>query len=61
MAKNPNREFWNEQQQALRQALLHADDPSAAVELFLSQHAMVHSAQMSRSGLWSFADEAVRI
>jgi DinB superfamily len=54
---NPDRKFWNQQQQALRQELAHADSHHKAIELFLSQHAMVHSAEMSHAGLWSFEDE----
>jgi hypothetical protein len=54
---NSNRKLWNQQQQALRHALLRSADHQQALELFLSQHAMVHSAAMSGSGLWSFADE----
>jgi hypothetical protein len=52
-----NRKLWNENQKALRQALLHSDDHKGAIELFLGQHAMLHAAAMSGLGLWSFADE----
>jgi hypothetical protein len=52
-----NHKYWNQQQQVLRQALLHPDEYSQAVPLFLSQHGMVHSSAMSASGLWSFEDE----
>ena len=54
---NPDRKSWNEKQQALRQALSHPTDLQTTVTLFLDQHAMVHSAEMSNSGLWSFEDE----
>jgi len=54
---NPDRKSWNQQQQALRQNLAHAETIQSAIDLFLSQHAMVHSAGMSQSGLWSFEDE----
>lgn len=53
---NPNRQHWNASHQKLHRALSTADR-SAATELFLSLHAMVHTAQMSKSGLWSFEDE----
>ena len=43
----PHRKFWNQQQQALRQALARPETHQKAVELFLSQHAMVHTAEMS--------------
>jgi hypothetical protein len=54
---NPDRELWNQQQQALRQILARPGSHLEAIELFLSQHAMVHATKMSNSGLWSFEDE----
>jgi hypothetical protein len=51
------RKSWNEQQQALRQALTSASDHDRAIRLFLDQHAMLHSAEVSDSGLYSFEDE----
>lgn len=58
---NPNRQYWNQQQKALQQALRHAEDYSQAIQLFLEQHAMVHSAQMALSIYgWSFEDEALQ-
>lgn len=53
---DPNRKHWNERHQLLTRALA-AGDRDRAVELFLDQHAMVHSAKLVRSGLWSFEDE----
>jgi DinB superfamily len=52
-----NRQHWNEQQKALGQALRRTIDHAKAVEIFLSQHAMVYPAAMSGLGLWSFEDE----
>jgi hypothetical protein len=54
---DPNRKLWNQQQQALQHALSHPDDRQKAIELFLSQHAMLHSAKLTRPRLWSFEDE----
>lgn len=54
---DPNRKLWNRQQQALQRALSRPGDHQETIELFLSQHAMVHSAKMARSKLWSFEDE----
>jgi len=54
---NPDRKHWNQQQQALRLALSRHSDHHTTIELFLNQHAMVHSAMMTNSGLWSFEDE----
>jgi hypothetical protein len=55
---DPNRKSWNERQQALRQALARPEEHTGAIALFLTQHAMVHTAGMSQAGLWSFEDEA---
>ncbi len=52
-----NRKFWNDQHQRLRQALARPAEHVSAIQLFLSQHAMVHSAKVSGSGEWSFEDE----
>ena len=54
---DPNRKHWNEQLNLLRQALDNPEDHQTAIDLFLRQHAMVHDAEMSNSGLWSFADD----
>ena len=56
---NPDRKFWNEQQQLLRHSLTHPQEHSQAIELFLDQHARVHAAGMSGAGLWSFEDEVL--
>ena len=56
---NADRKFWNQQQQALRQNLARVDSHPKAIGLFLDQHAMVHAAEMSHAGLWSFEDEAL--
>jgi hypothetical protein len=54
---DPNRKFRNEQQQAFRRTLSHPEEHKKAIELFLAQHAMVHTAAMSGDGLWSMEDE----
>jgi hypothetical protein len=55
---NPNRQQWNASHQKLKRALAKGDRDSAT-ELFFSTHAMVHSAPMSKSRLWSFEDEVL--
>lgn len=55
-----NRKLWNEQQQKLQHALTHTGDHQKAIGLFLEHHAMVHSAMMSQTGLWSFEDEVTK-
>lgn len=52
-----HRREWNVKQKVLRQVLALPDNHPEAMELFLSQHAMVHTAEMSHAGLWSFEDE----
>lgn len=51
-----HRKHWNENHQELTR-LLAKSNRDAAIELFLKQHAMVHSAKVSKSKLWSFEDE----
>jgi len=53
-----NRKRWNEGHQKLNRALASGNSEQA-IELFLSQHAMVHSSKMARTGLWSFEDEVL--
>lgn len=53
-----NYKRWNEGQQKLRRALA-SGDREKAIELFLNQHAMVHSAKVAKTGLWSFEDQVL--
>ncbi|HEY5158424.1 MAG TPA: DinB family protein [Anaerolineales bacterium] len=55
-----NRKTWNENQKEFQRLLSPSGDFRAAIPLFLSQHAAVHSAQLSRVGLWSFPDEMLQ-
>lgn len=55
---DPNRKRWNEGHQKLNRALA-SGDRERAIELFLAQHAMVHSARMAKAGLWSYEDEVL--
>ncbi|MBN2531797.1 MAG: DinB family protein [Spirochaetales bacterium] len=57
---NSHRKRWNEQQKILRKALEQYQDYEAALMLCLSQHAMVHSAKLHGSGLWSYEDELMK-
>lgn len=54
-----NRQFWNEQQHKLRELLFHSEQRAAAIDLFLVQHAMVHSSIMAPGQPWSFEDEVL--
>lgn len=42
----PSVETYNEQQKELRQLLLSADREQEAIELFLRNHALLHSAEL---------------
>jgi hypothetical protein len=53
-----NRQHWNQGHQRLHRALA-ANDHKKATELFLDQHAMVHSGKMAKGKLWSFEDEVL--
>jgi hypothetical protein len=45
------------QQTELRKVMANPDNHQTAIELFLNQHAMLHSAKMARTTSWSFEDE----
>ena len=51
------RKRWNEQQTELRHLLLGNEHHDQAIRIFLSQHAMLHSAAMAGSQPWSYEDE----
>jgi hypothetical protein len=55
---NTNRQYWNQGHKKLHRALA-TNDHEKAIEIFLDQHAMVHSAKMTESKLWSFEDEVL--
>ena len=50
------RKRLNQQQTKLRQVMLGFAQHEKAVALFLSQHAMLHTAKMTPSSTWSFED-----
>ena len=51
------RNLLNKQQTELRRVLLSFNQNDKAIQLFIGQHAMLHSAEMAQSGSWSFEDE----
>jgi hypothetical protein len=53
---DPHRKLWNDNHQTLNR-LLAKGNREVAIPLFLDQHAMVNSAKVKRSKLWSFEDE----
>ena len=55
---DPNRKQWNACHQQLIRALARGDR-DRAIALFLREHAMLHAAHMSKSGVWSFQDEVL--
>jgi hypothetical protein len=55
---DPDRKHWNEQQQRLQKMLLRPAEHRHAVGLFLSQHTMVHSADLAKTETWTFDEEA---
>lgn len=50
------RKLCLKQQTELRKKLLNEDSFDEAMELFMTQHAMLHSGRMAQSGSWSLAD-----
>ncbi len=57
MGRESYRKLWNKQQKEFRGILLSFDQHDKALEMFLSQHAMLHSSRMAQSEPWSFEDE----
>jgi hypothetical protein len=53
-----NHKQWNQGHQNLRQ-ILSKGDHQKAIELFMIQHAMVHSAKVTKTKLWSFEDDVL--
>lgn len=51
------RKQWNEAQQRLKHSLKQREDHAQALELFLQQHAAIHSAMAVPGPGWSFEDE----
>jgi hypothetical protein len=51
------RRKWNERHKELRYALVKSCDKNAALDLFLIQHAMVHSGKLAKPESQSFQDE----
>ena len=54
-----NRKNWTSQQDQLRQLLNSKAHFEQAIQLFLQQHAAVHTTQVSGSNCWSLADEVL--
>lgn len=53
------RKLWSKQQSEFRRTLLSFNQHHKAIELFLSQHAMLHSEKMAQSEPWSFEDSVI--
>jgi len=53
------RKLLNRQQTELRRIMTSFDQHDRAIQLFLSQHAMLHSAKMAQTEPWSFEDEVL--
>lgn len=49
------RKVMNQRQTELRRIMMSFNQHDKAIELFLSQHAMLHSAKMAQTESWSFA------
>lgn len=53
------RKLCLKQQTELRKVMANSDKHQEAIELFLSQHAMLHSAKMDHTVPWSFEDAVI--
>jgi hypothetical protein len=54
------RQLWNQRQKELRRCLSRPEQHEEAIQLFLSQHAMLHTQELVPSETWSFEDEVFR-
>lgn len=54
------RRKWNENHKKLTNIIMKPDEHEAAIELFLSQHRLLHSSNMSHSPLPTLEDELVK-
>jgi hypothetical protein len=54
-----HRRLLNKQQTELRRMLMSFNQHDKAIHLFLNQHAMLHSAKMAQTELWSYEDEVL--
>jgi hypothetical protein len=54
---NSDRKSWNENQQVLQRLLNSGVDFPRAIQLFLSQHAVLHASQMAQTAFPTFEDE----
>lgn len=57
MSAESYRKLCLKQQTELRSIMLGANQHGKAIQLFLNQHAMLHSKKMAQTELWSFEDE----
>jgi hypothetical protein len=55
----PYRKLCLKRQTELRRIMMSFDQHDKAIELFFSQHAMLHSAKMAQTEAWSFEDEVL--
>lgn len=59
MKKIDYRKLCLKRQTELRRIMTRSEQHAEAIQLFLSQHAMLHSAKMARTEPWSFEDEVL--
>lgn len=57
--RDVNRQHWNDQQAILRRWLMKDQDYQKALPIFLSQHAMLHTAKLDARVHWSCQDEVL--
>lgn len=60
MSIEANRKLCLKQQTELRSLMMKPDQHARAIELFLNQHAMLHSSDMEQTTMWSFEDEVLQ-
>ncbi len=55
--RDPNRQYWNQQFKVLQDTWPKPDNFETCINICMDVHAMVHAAEMSNTGLWSFEDQ----
>jgi hypothetical protein len=54
------RRTWNIQQKELRRLLSTKENSTSTTQLFMSQHAALHTSSIVQPALWSYADEVLK-
>ncbi|MFD3450120.1 DinB family protein [Microbacteriaceae bacterium 4G12] len=54
------RKLWNENHKKLKEIILHPEEHSQAIQLFLSQHSLLHSSSIGQTAQITLEDEVLK-